>query len=320
TLLSNAHEDLVRRAVVRLEQVYRAYARYLPPRQKGGKPTRIVLFRSLDDYQGFLKEAGDHVLNPAFYDPDTNRILCASNLERLAQQLADARKHHREMLADLKRREREWRRQNHGHLTSSLADYLHRQRVRIEATNRRNNRVLDRATQHLFQTLYHEAFHAYLDNFVYPHRTTTVPRWLNEGLAQIFEAGIVEAGEVRVGAADPDRLDRLRQGFAKGTALSLIDILHSGFSQFVVERDGDQARSSEYYLHSWALAHYLMFERKLLGTSALDRYVLALHQHVNPASAFQELVGQPLPEFEKDFRSYVRRLQPDGTVAARPAK
>jgi hypothetical protein len=32
-------------------------------------------------------------------------------------------------------------------------------------------------------------------------------------------------------------------------------------------------------------------------------------------TAFEELVGQPLAKFEAEFQLYVRRLQPDGTLA-----
>src|SRR6516225_9397706 len=60
--------------------------------------------------------------------------------------------------------------------------------------NVKNDGLFKEATRHLFQTLYHEAFHAYLVNFVYPPEDGEAPRWLNEGLAQIFETAIVEAG------------------------------------------------------------------------------------------------------------------------------
>jgi hypothetical protein len=45
------------------------------------------------------------------------------------------------------------------------------------------------------------------------------------------------------------------------------------------------------------------------------RYVQALQRGVNPREAFAELVGEPLPQFEKGFRQYLQRLRPDGTLA-----
>lgn len=315
-LVSNAREDLVRRSAVRLEQVYRAYARYLSPQHRGGKPTQIILFRSMDSYQAFLKSEGDRLLNPAFYDPAQNRIVVASNLETLGAELADARQHHQQLRNDLKKRETEWRKEHHGRLSAAMAEYLHQHRSQLDAVDRKNDKVFARATQHLFETLYHEAFHAYLDNFVYPHREADVPRWLNEGLAQIFEAGVVEAGEVRVGYAAPERLAQLRRDIADGIAPSLVDILRSDARRFLVVKTTDRPDSNRYYLHSWALAHYLMFQRKVLGTPALDHYVQSLHSGTRPVKAFRELVAQPLPAFEKDFLRYVHDLQPDGTTGA----
>ena len=45
----------------------------------------------------------------------------------------------------------------------------------------------------MFRRLYHEAFHAYLDNYVYESPGYEIPTWLNEGLAQVFAAGLLEA-------------------------------------------------------------------------------------------------------------------------------
>ena len=44
-----------------------------------------------------------------------------------------------------------------------------------------------------------------------------MPRWLNEGLAQIFETAIIEAGELRVGHADAERLARVKEEIRVGT-------------------------------------------------------------------------------------------------------
>ena len=45
----------------------------------------------------------------------------------------------------------------------------------------------------MFARAYHESFHAYLENYVYPHDHYDVPRWLNEGLAVMMEGGILDA-------------------------------------------------------------------------------------------------------------------------------
>ena len=66
----------------------------------------------------------------------------------------------------------------------------------------------------MFVRLFHEAFHAYLENYVYPQTDHDVPRWLNEGLAQVFEGGQLESGSLRLDAPDTARLKLLQEDFA----------------------------------------------------------------------------------------------------------
>jgi hypothetical protein len=317
-LVSNAREDIVRRAAVRLEQIYTAYARFLPARHQAGRPTRIYLFRSLTDYQALLKEQGTLILNPAFYDSRKNQILCASDLERLGDELERLRKKHQQILDKVKEKEASLNAFYKGKIPAARRKLLEGERQEVYQANLKNDAVFREATQLLFQTLYHEAFHAYLANFVYPPEEASVPLWLNEGLAQIFETALVEAGELRVGHADPDRLARLKKQAREGAVLPVTELLKAGSNKFLVNPTSDQQVSDRYYLHSWALSFYLTFDRHLLGTPALDRYVRSLKRGTDPVAAFRQLVGQPVPELERGFHQYLGKLRPDGSTAQTP--
>jgi hypothetical protein len=78
----------------------------------------------------------------------------------------------------------------------------------------------------------------------------------------------------------------------------------------MAHNDSSKQVADRTYLTSWAVAWYLTFDRKLLGTTALDQYVLALYRGVDERTAFQELVGEPLEDFEKAFRLYLQQLRP----------
>ncbi len=314
-LISNAREDIVRRAAVRLEQIYAAYGRFLPARHPGGKPTTIYLVRSLAEYQALLREQGRDILNPAFYDAGKNQILCASDLQRMGDDLEQIRKNHQKILDDLKDEEAKLNKYYRGKIPATAREYITNKRQEIYLANQKNDRVFQQATRHLFRTLYHEAFHAYLTNFVYPPEEYAVPRWLNEGLAQIFETAIVEAGELRVGHADPERLRRIRSQARKGQTVGLARLLTAGPQQFLVNHASTRQISDAFYLNSWALAFYLTFDRRLLGTPALDRYVQSLKHGAEPVAAFNQLTGMPLEKFEADFQQYLLRLRPDGSTA-----
>src|SRR5207249_1572233 len=92
---------------------------------------------------------------------------------------------------------------------------------------------------------------------------------------------------------------------AKGELVPLTELLSAGPRQFVVSHAREQEVSDRYYLASWALAYYLAFERKKLGTAELERYVEALKRNDNPIEAFQQWVSQPLEPFERGFNHYL---------------
>ena len=86
--------------------------------------------------------------------------------------------------------------------------------------------------------------------------------------------------------------------------------------QFLAAHAGDRRPIDEHYLTAWIAAHYLMFERRLLGSTELDSYCRALAAGADPERAFKDLVGRSATEFDRDLTTYVERLQQDGSLAA----
>jgi hypothetical protein len=324
TLVSDAPEEIVRRAAVRLEQIYTAYAHYLPPRFPGGKATTIMLHPSLDEYQKILDGQGWKFQNPAFFDASSNRIVCGSNLVKLGKDLEAARQQNQDQRAKLdvaEARIRELFGKKPKELAIRMQDITRGRKTIVDA-DKYNDGVYDNATKRLFAILYHEAFHAYVCNFVYPPVRQPkdagppgeLPRWLNEGLAQVFETAIVEAGELRVGHADKERLARVKEALRQGEMMPVKELLNSGPNQFIVLHRGDRIGSDRAYLASWALASFLTFDRRLLGSSNLDTFVRAINKNKNAEEAFAKLTGQKIADFEKDFHNWLTKLQPDGSL------
>jgi hypothetical protein len=315
TLLSNARPDIVRRGAERLEQIYAAFDDFLPPRHADAQATKILLVESMAEYEALLKQQGHKLFNPALFDSARNEILCASDLRRLGEELQASREANEKLRADLIALERELRRK-YGKLSDAQQNEFKEARRKILGTQEANNEIFARATARLFQTLYHEAFHSYLANFVYPPAEAEVPRWLNEGLAQIFETPVLDGSELFVGQPDADRLRRVQAALAAGEFLSLTDLLRAGADHFLVSHAGAQELSDRYYLASWALAYYLATHGKKLGSPELDRYVLALKKPgTEPLAAFEQFSGRPLPAFEKAYLQYLRKLKANGSSA-----
>ena len=116
-LISNARADIVRRAAVRLEQIYAAYTHFLPPRRRPTRKrpmpsfhrstTAIILIQSQAGYQTWLRNKGRNILNPAFYDAASNEVVCASELQQLGEKLEQTRKEHERQLERIQRQEHE---------------------------------------------------------------------------------------------------------------------------------------------------------------------------------------------------------------------
>ena len=151
-----------------------------------------------------------------------------------------------------------------------------------------------------------------LENYVYPQASHDVPRWLNEGLAQIFESGQLESGTLRLDAPDADRLHTLQADLKTLPALTLADVLIADGSRFLVSHPGGERASLRYYLYSWGLAYYLAFRQPLLETQALDRYVERPPAIAEPIARFERLVGAPLPRFEQRWRAEMLSMKSDG--------
>lgn len=321
SLVSDAPEDVVRRAAYRLENVYAAYARFVPPRFKSGEPTVIMVHQTLAGYQKSVP-GGEAIKNPAFFEPSANRVVCGTDLLRLGDDLA---KFHSEARKELERLAKEEARVYE--LFGKKPDLqrflkpIKDQRNEIFKTAKLNDGVFDQATRQLFQTLYHEAFHAYVCRFVYPPNGKggadspgELPRWLNEGMAQVFETALFEAGELRVGHADRVHLEKAQQALASKEFPSLKDILTAGRDTFVVTHAGKRPEADRAYIATWALASYLMFDRRLLGSSELDEFVKSINKSDKPVEAFEKLTSQPCAEFEKEFHTWLRKLLPNGSL------
>jgi len=321
-LVSNAREDIVRRSAVRLEQIYFAYTRYLPPRFESADATTILLAQSQADYQKLVKDQGFNLLNPAYYDVADNKVVCYCELQKLGEEMEKVRKHHQQMLDDFDDKEAELKKIYKNKMPEALMTPITDGRKKIHEVVEKNEKSFKKAfeegTRRLMQRLYHESFHAYLNQFVYPPAEGELPRWLNEGLAQVFEYAILDGDEIRIGQVEKDRLAHAQDALKKGELVGIADLLKSGSKQFLVAHATEAQDADRYYVTSWAVAHYLLFDRRLLGTKAMDGYVHALHKKADPLEAFRELAGQPLPQFEKEFKAYLENLRSNGTVGKLP--
>ena len=315
-------ETMTRRSIVRIEQIFGAYSEILPPRTTPKHPLRILLYGSMRDYFAFHKGLDYRFHNPAAYIPKINLLTAGSELTAYASRLAEVDRRHaaiqaqydalaaampaelRKLSDDLEKSgvPAEDRRNTRLAAERKWKQELANVKLRIQAIERSNGDQFDLVTGEMFARLYHEAFHAYLENFVYPQAAHNVPRWLNEGLAQVFEDGLLELGTLRLDAPNPRRLAALQTDLQRSPPLSLSELLTADAAAFLVAHPTNVKPSERHYLYSWGLAHYLAVREPILEIARLNHYVASRNPQTDPVARFERLIGMPLEQFEAKWR------------------
>ena len=140
-----------------------------------------------------------------------------------------------------------------------------------------------------------------------------LPRWLNEGLAQIFESAVFEIGELRVGHADKPRLEAIRLLVNQNSLPEIRTLLQAKADFFLVSHESTREVSEKMYLASWGLAFHLAFRSKELSGNPLHDYARAIKGKQDPIAAFERLTGKSLDAFQKEHIQYLKTLRQDGT-------
>ena len=285
------------------------------------------MFGSLDQYRDRLRGLDLNLDNAAFYSPRERIILAGSDLNLFAGRLAQVRREHEQVKKDFARLEAEYVK-----TLAALSDELKaagftadetaaeirlrkavwkEQMESLLAANsqrqRTNEQKVAEVTGKMFRGLYHEAFHAYLDTFVYPHGRHHMPRWLNEGLAQVFESGQLDGDSLRIDAPDSGKLAALQADLATGQPLSLSRLLVAEEREFLGPHGSEAPQ--RHYLYSWGLAYYLAFQENLLSSGRLDEFVSLAAEKSDPLARFEKLTGQPLGQFEPQWRQAMLKMK-----------
>lgn len=315
-LLSNGKESLVRLVAVKLEEIFGAYVRTLGQRHQPKTPVRIILFHSLAEYRSWQQKKAIAILNPAVYDAKANEILIGSDLENQTKQFDELLRKHKQQLKELNDQKKLIVKHYSGQPPPLLTKQVQQLNYQLNTLHTENEATYAKIEAEFFAVLYHEAFHAYLDQWVFPSSLNHVPRWLNEGLAQIFENAFVEVDELRIGRIDEKRLLEIQDEIRRGRFMTIREILLAPPQQFFVRHTQESFEADRQYNASWALSHFLTYELRLLGSPALEEFVKE-PANGNEVKRFEKLVSMPLEQCEQRWKDYLLRLRPDRSL--RPA-
>jgi len=327
TLECATSEPMARRLAAALEQAFTAFQHVLPPRTEPTTRLSILVFGDWRQYDDQLRRLGVRIANPACFVPSANQVLAGTPFGRLEAEAAkvEAANAERQQEIDALRRDvprvlaalndrlkadgmpDDERRQAVNHRRMKLQREIDAQQQALAAARRENQVRIDQEVAAAVRRLNHEAFHAYLENYVFPADAADVPLWLNEGLAQAFEAAVGDGFVLRLDAPNPAAVVLLAAEAREDRLLPLGELLAAGPKEFLAGPE-----TQRFYAYAWALVHYLAFERECLDPEALARYV-ARPAEPNATGTirerFERLVGADWDDIERDWRRYVRSLR-----------
>jgi hypothetical protein len=323
TLESTAGDESTRRCVIRIVRTFAAFRHMLPPRVTPEDKLKVVILGSMDEYRSRLK-----VSHPAFYERGTNTIYAASEMKRFARKLDQMRAQtklrreqykafDKEMANHLALLSKELRKTGHTEneiqleMRARTAAWQKKHeaiRSSLNQVDRFNENLFSQVSHEMFQRLKHEAFHAYFENYVFPHDRHDVPHWLNEGIAQLFEHAQLDNDQFRLDAPNPRLLKRLKADLSAGRALPLSELLRGDSKAFWASHN-DRTNSNRYYLYAWGMAHYLEFDHDLFGGDKLAKFVIRGSENLSPAERLESLTNQSVEKLEDRWHKYIMNLK-----------
>ncbi|MFZ0522939.1 MAG: tetratricopeptide repeat protein, partial [Candidatus Acidiferrales bacterium] len=152
---------------------------------------------------------------------------------------------------------------------------------------------LDAPGSNPYNTIYHEYYHS-LTLPYFPN----LPLWVAEGLAEFWGNTEVSESGTKMGEADADLIEELKQ-----SSLIPLDVL------FKVDQGSpyynEDHKTSIFYAESWALIHYLMIGDKAAHRPALQAYLDALSHGASQDQAAAKAFGD-LQKLQNALSGYVR--------------
>ncbi len=334
-LVATASPETTSRIAAHATLCFDRYARLWPPRAEPARLPKILLCGTLDEYRAALAERGLRLANPACFLAAENLVLLGFDGAAAEADLQAGRERTARLSASLDRlraeqarrvRDDEDRFRREGTPAATRTDLKRRRlqafqqaeneaRQALRRADEANRTAFDRAAERLLTTAAHELFHAYAVNYVYPAERGALPRWLDEGMAQVVEhAAWSDAGP----RFDPPPAELIRRVRAVrslkpadgGEAFDLRRLLEAPPEEFLfdgaAQAAGARTAAEHRYLGAWSLVQFLVGRGELKPGDALDRYVA--DRQAAPAVRFERFAGRPLKTVEAEWRAWLERL------------
>ena len=154
---------------------------------------------------------------------------------------------------------------------------------------------LDTSGEHPYETVYHEYTH-----YMVRH-ATSLPLWLNEGLAQFYGNTDLDQTTARTGQPSANSLLFLRQE----KLIPLEALFAVGYDSPYYH---EESKGNIFYAESWALTHYLLIQDYAKHTDKMQEYGHRVSSGESAVQAARAVFGD-LNALAKDLQGYVNNGQ-----------
>ena len=157
------------------------------------------------------------------------------------------------------------------------------------------------------RVLQHEGFH----QFANERLGHALPIWLNEGLAEYFEDGLLVEGRLRLGSVSVQRLSLLREAAAQGRVTPIERLLAMSPIHWAAVVRQDPRAAAVLYDHCWSLVHFLAHADGGRRRPALDELILRCSRGESAEAATQATLGAlGLGAMQKDWERWLAAAVP----------
>lgn len=168
--------------------------------------------------------------------------------------------------------------------------------------------VEGRSRSETYAVLQHEGFH----QFAFRHIGDELPTWVNEGLAQYFEDGILTPRGFIVGLANARRVASVRNALNENRAFNFGELL--GMSSEIWRQNVSQnpQKATLQYDQSWSIIYFLIHAENGKFRPSLEQYLKLVSKKTPSRPAFTRVFGTDSEApFYRRWSAFALDAQPD---------
>jgi len=158
----------------------------------------------------------------------------------------------------------------------------------------------------MYYVLQHEGFHQFADARI----ASSIPPWVNEGLAEYFGEALMVKGRLQAGKLDAARLARVKRAVAEGDVLPFRRLMNLDGRAWMDRVTSGDRGAAVMYDTAWSVCYALVHGGQQYR-AALEQYLGLINRTTPPDKAFDKVFGQNVDTFQKAWEEGLDRMEPD---------